>query len=120
MPLPAGSADDIFLGAVERFLPIAKQFEPDVVAVSAGFDGYMHDLLLNLRLSMRAYYTLGKIVADNFENIFATFEGGYNVAMLPNCVWNFPDGINGKEIRFADPSTETDVKIFQEYHKRYT
>lgn len=115
VPLPAGSADDIFLGAVNRFLPVVKQFEPDIVAVSAGFDAYMHDLLLNLRLSQQAYYTLGKIIADNFENVFATFEGGYNVAMLPNCVWNFLDGINGKEIRFADPPTETDVKIFQEY-----
>jgi len=66
-------------------------------------------------LSMRAYHTLGGMIAESFENIFATFEGGYNVAMLPNCVWNFLDGINGKEIRFADPSTESDVKILQEY-----
>jgi len=115
VPLPAGSADDIFLGAVERFLPVVKQFEPDVVAISAGFDGYMHDLLLNLRLSARAYYTLGRTLAENFENIFGTFEGGYNVAMLPHCVWNFLDGVNGEYIRFEDPSTETDVKIFQEY-----
>ncbi len=116
VPLPAGSSDDIFLGAVERFLPIAKQFKPDVVGVSAGFDGYIHDLLLNLRFSARAYYTLGKLLAENFENIFATLEGGYNVAMLPNCLWNFIDGINGNEIRFEDPSTESDIKVMQEYH----
>ena len=115
VPLPAGSADDVFLGAVDRFLPVVKQFEPDVVAISAGFDGYMHDLLLNLRLSQQAYYTLGRKIAENFDNTFATFEGGYNVAMLPSCVWNFLDGVNGKEIRFDDPSTESDVKILQEY-----
>ena len=115
IPLPAGSADDIYLGAVERFLPLAKQFDPDVVAVSAGFDAYADDLLLNLRLSAKAYYTLGRMIADNFDNVFATFEGGYNVAMLPKLVWNFLDGMNGKEIRFEDPTTESDVKIFQEY-----
>ena len=37
-PLPPGSADEIFIDAIEPFLPIAKDFNPDIVGISAGFD----------------------------------------------------------------------------------
>ena len=86
VPLPPKSGDEIFMDAFETILPIAKQFAPDVVAVSAGFDAHIYDLLLDLRVSVNSYYKIGLELRKNFKNIFATLEGGYNVEELPKCL----------------------------------
>ncbi|MBD3253184.1 histone deacetylase family protein [Candidatus Pacearchaeota archaeon] len=118
VPLPPESADDLYLDAIERFLPIAKQFNPDVVAVSAGFDGYKEDLLLNLKFSINSYYETGKILRKNFKNVFATLEGGYNIQILPKCIFNFLDGINNSKQRFNEDSTKSSKKVVREYNSR--
>jgi acetoin utilization deacetylase AcuC-like enzyme len=118
VPLPPGSADDIYLDAIKKVIPIAKQFNPDIVAISAGFDGYKDDLLLNLKLSLNAYYKTGKIIRENFKNVFATLEGGYNTKFLPHCVYNFIDGINDKKQRFTEDETKSDKNVWDEYNLR--
>lgn len=118
IPLPAGTGDDIYRKAIETMLPAAKQFDPDAVAVSAGFDGHHSDLLLDLRLSMDTYHWMGNMLRKNFKNIFATFEGGYNTQTLPGCINNFLDGINGKKKRFKEQHTESDIKMINEMEFR--
>jgi len=118
VPLPAGSGDDIYMDAVNRLMPIAKQFKPDIVGVSAGFDGHKDDLLLDLKLSTNLYYKLGKLLGSNFKNIFATLEGGYNIKVFPLCVYNFIDGINDKPIRFKERATDSMIQVRDEYEAR--
>jgi len=118
VPLPPGSGDEIFSDAVESFLPVALQFKPDVVACSAGFDGYQYDLLLDLRYSLVAYYKLGKILGDNFDNVFATLEGGYNVEVLPKCVNNFIAGVNGEKLPYKERATDSRIIVINEYEAR--
>ncbi|MEK9181077.1 MAG: histone deacetylase family protein [Patescibacteria group bacterium] len=117
LPLPAGSGDDIYLQAVKRFFPAALQFKPDVVAVSAGFDAHQMDLLLELRLSFNAYYELGKILSQNFKNIFATLEGGYNIEIFPKCLYNFLAGINGEPQKFTEEPTDSKILVIEEYER---
>jgi acetoin utilization deacetylase AcuC-like enzyme len=109
VPLPPKSGDDVYLRAVNTLLPIAKQFHPDIVAVSAGFDAHRLDPLLDLELSANTYFELGKILKDNFASVFATLEGGYNAQVLPNCLYNFLDGVNGDPIRFTEEATESTI-----------
>ena len=118
VPLPPGSGDDIYFNAIERFLPIAKQFKPDVVACSAGFDAHQFDLLLDLRLSLNAYHKMGKLLTKNFKNTFATLEGGYNIEVFPKCVSNFLDGINDKPIRYKEPVTDSRIIAMDEFEAR--
>jgi acetoin utilization deacetylase AcuC-like enzyme len=118
VPLPPGSGDDIFMDAVRTFMPVAEQFKPDVVALSAGFDAHQYDLLLELKVSSGSYYKIGKMISERFERSFATLEGGYNVEELPRCVYNFLNGINGDPIAFIEKETESDIKIYQEYEIR--
>jgi acetoin utilization deacetylase AcuC-like enzyme len=49
LPLSAGSGDRELLEAVEKAIRRAEKFKPDMVGVSAGFDGYHFDIknLLN-------------------------------------------------------------------------
>ena len=114
VPLSPETGDDIYLDAVKRLLPIAKQFKPDVVAVSAGFDGHQNDLLLELRLSMNTFYELGQILGKNFENVFATLEGGYNIEFFPKCLFNFVDGINNKKQRLKEDKTDSRIITIEE------
>lgn len=113
--LPAESGDDIFLGAVKRFLPAAKQFSPDIVALSAGFDGHQADPLLELRLSVSAYYELGRLLRENFSNMFAALEGGYNLDFLPKCLFNFLDGVNGDKQKYFEEPTDSKITVIEEF-----
>ena len=118
VPLPPGSSDDIYMNAVNRIMPIAEQFKPDVVAVSAGFDAHQSDLLLDLRLSANIYHKIGKILSERFKNIFATLEGGYNIEVFPKCLFNFIDGINNKSIRFKERATDSRIIAMDEFEGR--
>jgi len=118
IPLPPGTGDEIFMDAVESFLPIAREFNPDIVAISAGFDSHQYDLLLDLRLSLNSYYKIGRLLSDNFTHVFATLEGGYNIEMFPKCLYSFLDGINHREMKFKERETDSMIQTHYEYEGR--
>jgi acetoin utilization deacetylase AcuC-like enzyme len=118
IPIPPASGDDVFMDAVQTFLPVAKQFNPDVVAVSAGFDAHQYDLLLDLKVTTNSYYKIGCLLRENFSNIFATLEGGYNVEELPNCINSFLYGINDQPYKAPERETETEYIVMNEYEMR--
>lgn len=93
IPIPAGSGDDVFLNALEKVIKKAKEFKPDIVGVYAGFDGYYTDELLDLNYSLDGFYRCGKIIGQNFENIFADLGGGYHQD-VSKCILSFVRGIN--------------------------
>lgn len=115
IPLPAKSGDDIYLQAIQRLMPVAKAFKPDIVGVSAGFDAHADDPTLQLRLSTNAYYQIGSLLSKNFPHIFATLEGGYNAAHLEHCIYSFLDGINGNELRYQEVYTETPFLLLEQF-----
>ena len=118
VPLPPGIGDDIFMDAFESFLPAAKEFNPDIVGISAGFDSHHFDLLLDQRLTVNTYYKIGKIISANFKNVFATLEGGYNIEIFPRCLYNFLDGINNDKMRYTERHTDSLIQTFYEYEGR--
>ncbi len=95
MPLNSGSGDKEFLAAVDSAIKKAIKFNPNVVGVSAGFDGYHKDKILNLNYSLGAYYECGYKLAESFENVFAVLEGGYHND-IKKCVEKFIAGFNKK------------------------
>lgn len=115
VPLPPKSADDVYLRGIKRILPVAKQFAPDAVGVSAGFDGHHADPLLDLNLSVDCFYEIGKILKENFPHIFATLEGGYNTDYFPKCFYNFLDAVNGKPKRFSEDATESTILTMETF-----
>lgn len=119
IPMPPGSADDIFLESINYFIPkIKNKFNPDIVGVSAGFDAHHSDPLLNLHLTTNSYYEAGKLLSKNFNKIFATLEGGYNINFLPRCVYSFLDGINNKKISFSEEKTTSEDYIQKDFSSR--
>lgn len=119
VPLPPQSGDDIFMDAFRTFLPLVeKQFQPDVVAISAGFDAHVYDLLLELRVTAGSFHEIGKTLSTQFDHLFATLEGGYNVEELPRCVYNFLAGVNGEEAPYEEKPTTSSRTVWEEYENR--
>ena len=92
-PLPHGSGDRELLKAVDTAIRRAKDFKPDFVGVSAGFDGYIKDKLLGLNYTLDGYYQCGKRLSQSFDHIFAVLEGGYH-ADIKKCTEQFILGVN--------------------------
>lgn len=118
IPLPPGSADDIFRDAIEMTLPAALQFKPDIVAISAGFDAHHYDPMLDLKVSVNVFHWLGKLIREHFPNAFATLEGGYYTKYLTFSIYNFVAGLNGLDMAYREEPTESGYHIWQEYELR--
>ncbi len=91
IPLPEGTDEDAYLSALEPALERLLRFTPDVLAVSAGFDTYKEDPLAGLKLDVKTYKRIGKLIAATKLPRFAVLEGGYADAM-PKLVESFLDG----------------------------
>jgi acetoin utilization deacetylase AcuC-like enzyme len=87
-----GSGDAEHLAAFQRvFRPIANQFQPQFVLISAGFDGHRDDVLSNMMMTERGYAGMASILleiaylhADG--RCVAVLEGGYNLEALATSV----------------------------------
>jgi acetoin utilization deacetylase AcuC-like enzyme len=89
--LPRGDYRDVFSSALEQL----KQFKPELVGVSAGFDAYARDPLAQETLEAEDFYWLGqKIRALNIPT-FSLLEGGYS-RDLPDLVFSYLKGLEGK------------------------
>jgi len=91
VPLPPGIGDDIFMDAFESFLPIAKEFKPDIVGISAGFDSHWEDDMGGFRLLEADYAWFTKEMselAEKYANgrIISCLEGGYDLPSLGRSV----------------------------------
>ena len=92
-PLYEGKGDKEFLEAVDKAISLARRFQPDVIAVSAGFDAYSDDRLLGLNFTSRGYYECAFRLRRAFSDIFAVLEGGYHHD-IRKCVDSFIEGIH--------------------------
>ena len=101
IPLPANSGDDILLDTLHHFTAHIQDFNPDLIGISAGFDGYKHDALLNLNYSQAGYYTYGQRLREFDIPVFGILEGGYHSDVV-NCINALVAGVNGQ----ADPTDQ--------------
>ncbi len=113
IPLPSESGDDVFHTAITWLLPIVEQFKPDVIAVSAGFDGHHSDPLLTLHLTTNSYYFIGQQLFRTGVPLFATLEGGYNTHTLPACAYSFLQGVNDESHSYQEPTSESRIPIIE-------
>jgi acetoin utilization deacetylase AcuC-like enzyme len=85
VPLEAGAAaDDFHLAFSEVVLPVLRQFKPDLLLISAGFDAHESDPLGGMRLTADAFGAMtmelrGVAEACCRGRIVAVTEGGYDL-----------------------------------------
>jgi acetoin utilization deacetylase AcuC-like enzyme len=82
VPLPAGTAGDVYRTAwAELVIPVVRQFSPDWVLVSAGYDAHTEDPLADLDLLDSDYGWMAAALAETHpphRTVFA-LEGGYDL-----------------------------------------
>jgi len=87
-PLRAGDGGEAFRAAFEnRILPRLRDFKPELIVISAGFDAHMRDPLANLNLVEADFvWATQKImdVADQCAEgrVVSLLEGGYDLEAL--------------------------------------
>jgi acetoin utilization deacetylase AcuC-like enzyme len=116
VPLAAGGDDGVYRGAFERvILPIAEEYAPDLVLVSAGFDASARDPLANMRLDAAAFGWMARAlaaVADKSAGgrIAMVLEGGYDLVALEGGVAAAIEGlVNGRADEVASNPDHPDV-----------
>ena len=72
-------------------MPAARQFQPDFVLISAGFDAHENDLLGGMRVTTEGFAELTRIVKQLAEEhcqgrLVSVLEGGYHLDSLADCV----------------------------------
>ena len=90
--LSAGHGNDDYIEIFEnQLVPAAKNFKPNFILISAGFDGHYQDPLAGMQLTEKGYAQLTQIVVDLADEfcegrIISFLEGGYNLEMLARSV----------------------------------
>ena len=83
IPLEAGTTSEVYLNAYENVLTKIKQFKPEFLLFSAGFDAHDDDPLAQIRLSTEDFYKITKRTLEyskSFCNgkVVSILEGGYD------------------------------------------
>jgi acetoin utilization deacetylase AcuC-like enzyme len=92
VPMPAGTGDAEY-GAAFRdlIIPVAAEFVPQFVLVSAGFDAHRDDPLASICLSTQAFAVMTDALAGVADQsaggrLLLLLEGGYNLRALADSV----------------------------------
>ena len=90
IPLAAGTTSEEYLNAYEFVLKKIKEFKPEFILFSAGFDAHKDDPLAQLQLEAEDFYTLtrrtlelSKLYCDG--KVVSILEGGYDLLALQKC-----------------------------------
>jgi len=92
VPLPGGMGDNEFDKVYTKILaPIAREYKPEIIMVSAGFDAYCQDPLGGMEVTEKGYARLDSIFMQLAEELchgrlVYTLEGGYSVDGIARCI----------------------------------
>jgi len=88
VPLPAFSGNNAFYRIFDEVLePWIRRFEPEMLFVSAGYDGHFSDPLTTLTLDTKGYFQITQHLVDLAETycngrMIFVLEGGYDLVAL--------------------------------------
>jgi acetoin utilization deacetylase AcuC-like enzyme len=102
LPVPSGSEEELWLSLIEHIvLPAAKEFEPELVLISAGFDAHRADPLAGCRLEGDSFAEMARHVRhfarDMGIPLGAILEGGYEPRALAESVRKTLVALGGDE-----------------------
>ncbi len=115
VPLPSGTGDEGYFAAFNEVLkPIALEFKPEIVLVSAGQDPHKDDPLGGMQMTSAGFGAIAgvtKKVADECckGRLAATLEGGYNLNAQAEAVSAELKAFQGAAYNIQG----TDVKVAQ-------
>ena len=87
IPLPAGTNSEEYLNAFEFALKRLKEFKPEFILISAGFDADARDPLASFNLETEDFYHITKRIMETSKKfcngkVVSILEGGYDLQAL--------------------------------------
>ena len=91
VPLPAGTTSEEYLNAYEFVIKKLKEFKPEFILFSAGFDAHENDPLAQFQLKSKDFYELTKRTLSLAKSccngkVVSILEGGYDLNALKESV----------------------------------
>ncbi len=92
LPLPLRSGDAEYLAALRNeALPRLRQYSPELVFISAGFDAHEKDPMAPMKVTRQGYREMGQLILDLAQEtasgrLITVLEGGYKPEVLEECV----------------------------------
>jgi len=93
-PVAPGESRETWRATLARALGDLKNFRPDLIAVSAGFDAYARDPLADGALEAQDFHWLGRELSTLKIPFFSLLEGGYSKD-LPELIFAYLKGVEG-------------------------
>lgn len=96
-----GAGDDQYLSTIQsELIPDLDRFRPEVLLLSAGFDGHWDDPLAQIQLTDEGYERISRVLAELADRhcdgrIVSVLEGGYNLEALGRSVVRHFIGLGG-------------------------
>jgi len=100
LPVPPGAGADDFLALVEHVVvPVAREYRPELIGVSAGYDAHRADPLASCVLDEAAYAdmsaALRELSGELEAPVLVCLEGGYDPAALAASVVATIEALDG-------------------------
>ncbi len=131
LPLAAGADDAVYEAAFERIVqPVIRQYQPDLVLVSAGYDAHVRDPLGGMAVTDAGFGAMTRRLLDALPDggrgrtLFA-LEGGYDDEGLQGAVRATLEGLDiqggapGEASTDWSPSRATELELLVDRHSRH-
>ena len=112
LPLAAGATDADYERVYTQIaLPIVRQFGPELILVSAGFDAYLDDPLGGMRVTAPYFGRLTSSIVGIADQccdgrVVAITEGGYDLSGLAACLRATVSALDGDGSATTAPPTD--------------
>ena len=98
IPLPAGTNSEEYFNAFERALKRLREFKPEFVLISAGFDAHKNDPLAQIKLETEDFYNITKRILETSKKycngkVVSILEGGYDLQALKDSTKRHVDAL---------------------------
>lgn len=127
VPLPSGTGDEGYLMAFrEILLPIALEYKPDIVLVSAGQDPHKDDPLGGMRLTAEGFGSIAGLTKEIANicchgRLAAALEGGYNLQAQADAIVSELRAFQGEvpEIKGTDLKVAQRIEEVKKIQRAY-
>lgn len=114
LPVEPGAGSELFVALVQHVVaPVAREFRPGLVAISAGYDAHRADPLASCEVDEEGYRAMATTMRDVAQElgvpVLVCLEGGYNPDALARSVLatleglEATDGAPNADARLAEP-----------------
>ncbi len=108
IPLPAGTGNAGYLYALEKIVaPIADEFKPELILVSAGQDPSVFDPLAQMIVTADGFGKIAAFVKSIAERhcegrLVVCHEGGYSPGYVPFCTLRIIEALSGLQSKVTE------------------